>query len=148
MAPVLLKIYVNLKKKFTLSNYCNFHCNFHTVLRYFADVACSTPPIRVKLLFQKLSDNNPLTFSADIMFQNNPLLAQLKQQLHSQTLRVEGLVKGTEKGFGFLEVDGQKSYFIPPPHMKKVMHGDRVTAAIHTDKEREIANQKHWSNHF
>ncbi len=73
------------------------------------------------------------------MFQNNPLLAQLKQQLHSQTLRVEGLVKGTEKGFGFLEVDGQKSYFIPPPQMKKVMHGDRVTAAIHTDKEREIA---------
>ncbi|AOM40097.1 exoribonuclease II [Xenorhabdus hominickii] len=73
------------------------------------------------------------------MFQNNPLLAQLKQQLHSQTLRVEGLVKGTEKGFGFLEVDGQKSYFIPPPNMKKVMHGDRITAAIHTDKEKEIA---------
>ncbi|MBC8943731.1 MULTISPECIES: exoribonuclease II [Xenorhabdus] len=73
------------------------------------------------------------------MFQNNPLLAQLKQQLHAQTLRVEGLVKGTEKGFGFLEVDGQKSYFIPPPHMKKVMHGDRITAAIHTDKEKEIA---------
>ncbi|PHM45430.1 exoribonuclease R [Xenorhabdus mauleonii] len=73
------------------------------------------------------------------MFQNNPLLAQLKQQLHSQTLRVEGLVKGTEKGFGFLEVDGQKSYFIPPPHMKKVMHGDRITAAIHTDKDKEIA---------
>ncbi|MBD2812433.1 exoribonuclease II [Xenorhabdus sp. Vera] len=73
------------------------------------------------------------------MFQNNPLLAQLKQQLHAQTTRVEGLVKGTEKGFGFLEVDGQKSYFIPPPHMKKVMHGDRITAAIHTDKEKEIA---------
>ncbi|CDL80618.1 exoribonuclease II [Xenorhabdus szentirmaii] len=73
------------------------------------------------------------------MFQNNPLLAQLKQQLHDQTTRVEGLVKGTEKGFGFLEVDGQKSYFIPPPHMKKVMHGDRVTAAIHTDKDKEIA---------
>ncbi|WP_152903549.1 hypothetical protein, partial [Serratia marcescens] len=56
------------------------------------------------------------------MFQDNPLLAQLKQQLHSQTPRVEGVVKGTEKGFGFLEVDGQKSYFIPPPYMKKVMH--------------------------
>ena len=48
------------------------------------------------------------------MFQDNPLLAQLKQQLHSQTPRVEGVVKGTEKGFGFLEVDSQKSYFIPP----------------------------------
>ncbi|WP_454878201.1 exoribonuclease II [Serratia inhibens] len=73
------------------------------------------------------------------MFQDNPLLAQLKQQLHSQTPRVEGVVKGTEKGFGFLEVDGQKSYFIPPPYMKKVMHGDRVIATLHTEKEREIA---------
>jgi exoribonuclease-2 len=73
------------------------------------------------------------------MFQDNPLLAQLKQQLHSQTPRVEGVVKGTEKGFGFLEVDGQKSYFIPPPYMKKVMHGDRVSATLHTEKDREIA---------
>ncbi|MBP2166843.1 exoribonuclease-2 [Erwinia toletana] len=73
------------------------------------------------------------------MFQDNPLLAQLKQKLHSQTPRVEGVVKGTEKGFGFLEVDAQKSYFIPPPQMKKVMHGDRVIAVVQTDKEREIA---------
>nr|ELR5186893.1 exoribonuclease II [Providencia rettgeri] len=73
------------------------------------------------------------------MFQNNPLLAQLKQTLHAQTPRVEGLVKSTEKGFGFLEVDGQKSYFIPPPQMKKVMHGDRVIASVHTDKDREFA---------
>ncbi len=72
------------------------------------------------------------------MFQDNPLLAQLKQQLHSQTPRVEGIVKGTEKGFGFLEVDGQKSYFIPPPYMKKVMHGDRIIASVQTEKEREI----------
>ena len=73
------------------------------------------------------------------MFQDNPLLAQLKQQLHSQTPRAEGGVNGTEKGFGFLEVDGQKSYFIPPPQMKKVMHGDRVIAVIHSDKDRESA---------
>ncbi len=73
------------------------------------------------------------------MFQDNPLLAQLKQQLHSQTPRAEGVVKGTEKGFGFLEVDASKSYFIPPPQMKKVMHGDRIRAVIHTDKDRETA---------
>lgn len=47
------------------------------------------------------------------MLQDNPLLAQLKQTLHNQTPRVEGVVKGTDKGFGFLEVEGQKSYFIP-----------------------------------
>ncbi|SQJ23168.1 exoribonuclease II [Salmonella enterica subsp. enterica serovar Heidelberg] len=45
------------------------------------------------------------------MFQDNPLLAQLKQQLHSQTPRAEGVVKATEKGFGFLEVDAQKKLF-------------------------------------
>ncbi|QCT21568.1 exoribonuclease II [Jejubacter calystegiae] len=73
------------------------------------------------------------------MFQDNPLLAQLKQQLHSQTPRAEGVVKGTEKGFGFLEVDANKSYFIPPPQMKKVMHGDRIRAVIHEDKGRESA---------
>ncbi|MCS2160629.1 exoribonuclease II [Scandinavium sp. H11S7] len=74
------------------------------------------------------------------MLQDNPLLAQLKQQLHSQTPRAEGVVKGTEKGFGFLEVDAQKSYFISPPQMKKVMHGDRIIATIHSgDKGKESA---------
>lgn len=73
------------------------------------------------------------------MLQDNPLLAQLKQQLHSQTPRAEGVVKATEKGFGFLEIDAQKSYFIPPSQMKKVMHGDRIIAAINTEKERESA---------
>jgi len=73
------------------------------------------------------------------MLQDNPLLAQLKEKLHSQTPRVEGVVKGTEKGFGFLEVDAQKSYFIPPPQMKKVMHGDRIIAVLQTQKEREFA---------
>ena len=73
------------------------------------------------------------------MLQDNPLLAQLKQQLHSQTPRAEGVVKATDKGFGFLEVDAQKSYFISPPQMKKVMHGDRIIAVIHADKGKESA---------
>lgn len=73
------------------------------------------------------------------MFQNNPLLAQLKQQLHATAPRVEGTVKATEKGFGFLEVDNQKSYFIPPPQMKKVTHGDRIVATLHTQNGKEQA---------
>ncbi len=73
------------------------------------------------------------------MFQDNPLLAQLKQQFNSQILRIEGVVKGSKKGFGFLEVDGQKSHFIPPPYMKKVMHGDRIIATLRLEKDREIA---------
>ncbi|CAL4326327.1 exoribonuclease II [Buchnera aphidicola] len=72
------------------------------------------------------------------MFQNNPLLAQLKKNLHAQTPRVEGIVKSTERGFGFLEIDPQKSYFIPPKNMKKVMHGDKVIALLKIEKDREI----------
>ncbi|QCI25476.1 exoribonuclease II [Buchnera aphidicola (Sitobion avenae)] len=72
------------------------------------------------------------------MFQNNPLLTQLKKNLHAKTPRVEGIVKSTERGFGFLEVDVQKSYFIPPKNMKKVMHGDKIIALLKTEKDREI----------
>ncbi len=73
------------------------------------------------------------------MFQDNPLLTQLKQQFQSQKTKVEGIVRGTRKGFGFLETEGQKSYFIPPLYMKKVMHGDRITASLRIEKDREIA---------
>lgn len=72
------------------------------------------------------------------MFQNNPLLTQLKKNIHAKMPRVEGIVKSTERGFGFLEVDMQKSYFIPPKNMKKVMHGDKIIALLKTEKDREI----------
>lgn len=72
------------------------------------------------------------------MFQNNPLLAQLKQQIRETLPVKEGVVKGTSKGFGFLEVGDKESYFIPPPHMKKVMHGDHITAILRTENEREM----------
>ena len=52
--------------------------------------------------------------------------------------RVEGIVKSTEKGFGFLEIDAQKSYFIPPKNMKKVMHGDKISALLKIEKDREV----------
>ena len=73
------------------------------------------------------------------MFQDNPLLAQLKQQIQENLPKKEGTIKATEKGFGFLEVDSKTSYFIPPPYMKKCMHGDKVKAIIRTEKEREQA---------
>lgn len=73
------------------------------------------------------------------MFQNNPILNQLKIQLHDKIIRTEGIVKSTEKGFGFLETNKQKKYFISPNHMKRVMHGDRIIAVIYTDNNRERA---------
>lgn len=63
------------------------------------------------------------------MFQNNPLLAQLKQQIEASKEYVEGVVKTTEKAYGFLECD-KESFFIPPPEMKKVMYGDKVKAVV------------------
>ncbi|PPI88155.1 exoribonuclease II [Candidatus Pantoea edessiphila] len=76
------------------------------------------------------------------MFQNNPLLIQLKKKLKIQNNFVEGIVKRKERGFGFLEINQQKSYFISPVQMKKVMHGDRIIATICNYKEREFANPK------
>ncbi|CAM3790357.1 Exoribonuclease 2 [Vibrio aerogenes CECT 7868] len=73
------------------------------------------------------------------MFSDNPLLAQLKQQIQENLPKKEGLIKATDKGFGFLEVDSKTSFFIPPPYMKKAMHGDKVVAIIRTEKEREVA---------
>ncbi|AAP96092.1 exoribonuclease II [[Haemophilus] ducreyi] len=70
------------------------------------------------------------------MFQNNPLLAQLKQQIEANKEYVEGKVKASDKNFGFLEAD-KKSYFIPPLEMKKVMHGDNVKAVIKREGDKE-----------
>lgn len=74
------------------------------------------------------------------MFHNNPLLFKLKKKLSSKTSRIEGIVKSTDKGFGFLEIDSNTSYFIPPTKMKKVMHGDRITALLKIENFREIAD--------
>ncbi|MFQ0997971.1 exoribonuclease II [Gilliamella sp. BG6] len=71
------------------------------------------------------------------MFQNNPLLAQLKQELHEQTPRVEGTIRAHEKGFGFLDVDNKKSYFIPIAKMKRVCNGDKVLGTVISNNDKE-----------
>ncbi|WP_028109716.1 exoribonuclease II [Ferrimonas futtsuensis] len=73
------------------------------------------------------------------MFQDNPLLQQLKAQIRETLPTVEGQIKATERGFGFLETDKGGSHFIPPSYMRKVVHGDRVTAVLRTEKEKEVA---------
>lgn len=70
------------------------------------------------------------------MFQNNPLLARLKQQLEANKEYVEGSVRASDKSFGFLECE-KKSYFIPPAEMKKVIHGDTVKAVVKRDGDKE-----------
>ncbi len=74
------------------------------------------------------------------MFQDNPLLAQLKAQIQETLPKKEGIVKkATDKNYGFLEVDSKTSYFIPPPHMKKCLHGDTVSALIREDNGKQSA---------
>ncbi len=73
------------------------------------------------------------------MFQNNLILTKFKKYFHSKITRVEGIVKSTQKDFGFLEINGKKSYFILPSDMKKVMHGDRIIAMLHIKKKCKIA---------
>ncbi|WP_254277782.1 exoribonuclease II [Halomonas sp. 3H] len=73
------------------------------------------------------------------MLQNNALLAQLKQQIRETTPRVEGVIKATQKAFGFLETDEGDSYFVPPPAMKQVLHGDRVQAVVHEEGDKKSA---------
>lgn len=71
------------------------------------------------------------------MLQNNSLLAQLKQQIRQQTPRVEGVIKATDRGFGFLETADGESYFVPPPAMKQVIHGDRVEAVLKEEGDKK-----------
>ncbi|MCR5536807.1 MAG: exoribonuclease II [Succinivibrio sp.] len=66
------------------------------------------------------------------MLIDNPALMQLKQNFDSQKIKKEGVVKATDRGFGFLEVD-RESYFIAPNDMQRVTHGDRVSCVIEDD---------------
>lgn len=71
------------------------------------------------------------------MLFDNPALQALKQGFDAEKVKKEGVVRGNERGFGFLEVPGEKNcYFIAPQAMKNVMSGDRVIAIITEDKER------------
>lgn len=71
------------------------------------------------------------------MFQNNPLLAQLKQEFAEQKPHVEGIVRAHEKGFGFLDVDNKTNYFIPVAKMKQLCHGDKVSGTIISNNDKE-----------
>lgn len=73
------------------------------------------------------------------MFKDNPLLAQLKQQIRETLPTIKGTVKTTDKNYGFLETEKSQSYFISPPDMKKVLHGDRISAVLRTDGDKKSA---------
>ena len=73
------------------------------------------------------------------MFQDNPLLNQLKQTMQENTPKRTGIVKASDRGFGFLETDKGKRFFIAPADMKKVLHGDKISASIQENGDKSTA---------
>ena len=67
------------------------------------------------------------------MLFNDPALRELKNKFVKEKIKKEGCVKATDRGFGFLEVDHNESYFIAPKDMRNIMHGDRICAGIEED---------------
>lgn len=68
------------------------------------------------------------------MFKNNPALLKLKSgmiaSVSSNRTLVEGVIRGTRQGYGFLQADDGTSYFVSPPQMSRCLPGDRVSASI------------------
>ncbi len=67
------------------------------------------------------------------MFFDDPALRELKKNFNSQKVRKEGIVRASDRGFGFLECPDHKSYFIAPNFMKNLLHGDKISAVITED---------------
>lgn len=74
------------------------------------------------------------------MFQNNQLLKKLKKNFQKNKKTVQGIVKKTNYGFGFLKKKKiYKKLFIPSIYMNRVINGDLILAELKIEKGREIA---------
>ena len=63
------------------------------------------------------------------MLFDNPVLQQLKKSHEENKQLKEGIVKATDKGYGFLDTE-KETYFIPPAPMRNLFHGDRIQVEI------------------
>ena len=61
-------------------------------------------------------------------------LKQLKQQIEDQKEYAEGLVKATQRRFGFVVTDQGKEIYLSPDSMEKVFPGDRVKIQVLTEQ--------------
>ena len=69
------------------------------------------------------------------MLFDDPALKALKQSFDSQKERAEGVVRASDRGFGFMETADRDSYFITPQDMKNLLHGDKISAIITEDNQ-------------
>lgn len=71
---------------------------------------------------------------ANMLF-DDPALSELKKQFVKEKPRKEGTIKSSDRGFGFLETAERESFFISPDDMRRVTHGDKISAVIETDDQ-------------
>ena len=57
-------------------------------------------------------------------------LKGLKKQIHDSVPRIEGIVKGTRKRFGFVTAADKEDYLLPQSEMERVLPGDKVQCIL------------------
>ena len=62
-------------------------------------------------------------------------LKTLKQDIHDNTPRFAGRVRGSNGRFGFVANDDGQSYFLSPDEMEKVLPGDQIDFRVETTSE-------------
>lgn len=77
------------------------------------------------------------------MLNSNALsqLKQLKQEIEDQKEYAEGVVKGTQKKFGFVVLEDGREIYLPPEEMDKVFPDDRIRVQIFTDTKKKSRAQ-------
>ena len=75
------------------------------------------------------------------MLNNDTLsqLKQLKQQIEKSKEFAEGIVKSTQRRFGFVVLDDGREIFLSPDLMEQVFPGDQVRIEILTDKKGKLS---------
>jgi VacB/RNase II family 3'-5' exoribonuclease len=70
------------------------------------------------------------------MLDNNTLsqLKQLKQTIEAQKEYADGIVKGTQRRFGFVVLDDGREIYLAPDDMDKVFPGDKVKIQVITEE--------------
>lgn len=77
------------------------------------------------------------------MFDKSTLsqLKTLKKQIEDSKEFGQGIVKGTERRFGFVVLNDEREIFLAPEEMDKVFPGDEVKIQIHTNKEGKVSGE-------
>ena len=77
------------------------------------------------------------------MFDKNTLsqLKDLKKEIVDSKEFAQGIVKGTERRFGFVILEDEREIFLAPEEMDKVFPGDKVKIQIHTSKEGKVSGE-------